>query len=264
MAAIKNIESINEMFQEGKEIDGFLIGKEVHRGGMAVLYEATKEGILYPILLKVPRVGRDQPVESLIGFETELTIMKALKSPYVPRLASAGNMARKPYIAMERLEGQTLTDLIKAQGGKLDNIQQVVEIVANIALAVASLHAQDIIHLDLKPDNILVGEDNRIALIDFGLAHHMHYPDLLVEQMRKGVGSAPYISPEQVMGMRNVWRSDIFAIGAVLYEMLTGEFPFGSPAPLEDFAKECGWNRYPQELSAKKSPFGCKKLFYAA
>ncbi len=70
MSILKNIESINDIFQEGKEIDGFVIGEEVHRGGMAVLYEATKEGIDYPILLKVPRVGRDQPVESLIGFET--------------------------------------------------------------------------------------------------------------------------------------------------------------------------------------------------
>ena len=260
MAAIKNIESINEMFQEGKEIDGFLIGKEVHRGGMAVLYEATKEGILYPILLKVPRVGRDQPVESLIGFETELTIMKALKSPYVPRLASAGNMARKPYIAMERLEGRTLTELIKAQGGKLDNIQQAVEIVANIALAVASLHAQDIIHLDLKPDNILIGEDNKIALIDFGLAHHMHYPDLLVEQMRKGVGSAPYISPEQVMGMRNDWRSDIFAIGAVLYEMLTGEFPFGSPSTIGGLRKRMWMDPLPPRAIRKEIPLWLQEV----
>jgi serine/threonine protein kinase len=137
MAINKQIESINEIFQEGKEIDGFLIGQEVHRGGMAVLYEATKEGVLYPILLKVPRVGRDQPVESLIGFETELTIMKALKSPYVPRLAGAGNMARKPYIAMERLEGRPLTELLEEQGGRLEDISQVVEIVANISLAVA-------------------------------------------------------------------------------------------------------------------------------
>ncbi|QWD80203.1 protein kinase [Polynucleobacter sp. MWH-Spelu-300-X4] len=260
MAINKQIESINEIFQEGKEIDGFLIGQEVHRGGMAVLYEATKEGVLYPILLKVPRVGRDQPVESLIGFETELTIMKALKSPYVPRLAGAGNMARKPYIAMERLEGRPLTELLEEQGGRLEDISQVVEIVANISLAVASLHAQDVIHLDLKPENILIGKDNKIALIDFGLAHHMRYPDLLVEQMRKGVGSAPYISPEQVMGMRNDWRSDIFAIGAILYEMLTGEFPFGAPSTIGGLRKRMWMEPLPPRAIRKEIPLWLQEV----
>jgi len=76
----KDLESIREIFQEGNEVDGFLIGEPIHKGGMAVLYQATKEGFDYPILVKVPRVGRDQPVESLIGFETELNIMKAIKS----------------------------------------------------------------------------------------------------------------------------------------------------------------------------------------
>ena len=249
-----DIQEISDIFQPGKEIDGFLIGEEVHRGGMAVLYEASKEGVEYPILLKVPRVGRDQPVESLIGFETELTVMKALKSPYVPRLAGTGNMAKKPYIAMERLDGRPLDKLIEEQGGKLSEIEQTIQIVSNLALAVASLHAQDVIHLDLKPENILVTQDNRVALIDFGLAHHMRYPDLLVEQMKKGVGSAPYISPEQVMGLRNDWRSDIFSIGAILYEMLTGEFPFGAPSTIGGLRKRMWLEPFPPRSIRKEIP----------
>lgn len=251
---MQDIQAINEIFQEGHVVDGFTIGQEVHRGGMAVLYETTKEGIDYPILLKVPRVGRDQPVESLIGFETELTIMKALKGPYVPRLAGVGNMAKKPYIAMERLAGQPLDKMIEAEGGRLKAIDQAIEIGSNLALAVASLHAQDVIHLDLKPENILVTPDNKVTLIDFGLAHHMRYPDLLVEQMRKGVGSAPYISPEQVMGMRDDWRSDIFSIGAILYEMLTGEFPFGSPATINGLRKRMWLEPFPPRAIRKEIP----------
>ena len=100
-----DIQAVDDIFQEGKVIDGFVIGKEVHRGGMASLFTATKEGIDVPILLKIPRVGKDQPVESLIGFETELTILRSLKSPYVPKFLGAGNMATRPYIAMERVEG---------------------------------------------------------------------------------------------------------------------------------------------------------------
>ena len=107
-----NIEAVDEIFQEGKVIDGFTLGKEVHRGGMASLYSASKEGIDIPILLKIPRVGRDQPVESLIGFETELTILRSLKSPYVPKYLGSGNMATRPYIAMEHVEGRPLEDFI--------------------------------------------------------------------------------------------------------------------------------------------------------
>ncbi|MFM8153664.1 MAG: serine/threonine protein kinase, partial [Polynucleobacter victoriensis] len=121
-------------------------------------------------------------------------------------------MAKKPYIAMEHLDGVPLDKIIKEDGGKLSDIEKTIQIVSNVATAIATLHAQDVIHLDIKPENILVRPDNQIALIDFGLAHHARYPDLLVEAMYKGIGSAPYISPEQVMGIRNDWRSDIFAI----------------------------------------------------
>ncbi len=250
----KNLESIREIFQEGNEVDGFLIGEPIHKGGMAVLYQATKEGIDYPILVKVPRVGRDQPVESLIGFETELNIMKAIKSPYVPRVAGTGNMAKKPYIAMEHLDGVPLDKIIKEDGGKLSDIEKTIQIVSNVATAIATLHAQDVIHLDIKPENILVRQDNQITLIDFGLAHHARYPDLLVEAMYKGIGSAPYISPEQVMGIRNDWRSDIFAIGAMLYEMLTGEYPFGCPGTVSGLRKRMWSEPLPPRAIRKEIP----------
>ena len=113
MSIKTEIEAVDDIFQEGKVVDGFVLGKEVHRGGMASLFSATKEGIDIPILLKIPRVGRDQPVESLIGFETELTILRSLKSPHVPKYLGSGNMATRPYIAMERVEGRPLEDYIK-------------------------------------------------------------------------------------------------------------------------------------------------------
>ena len=216
-----DIKAVDDIFQEGKVIDGFTLGEEIHRGGMAILYSATKDGINIPILLKIPRVGRDQPVESLIGFETELTILRALKSPFVPQFLGAGNMATRPYIAMERINKIPLEKLIQEKS-KLD-IDQAIIIGANLAKAVQSLHAQDAIHLDLKPENILIDDQGNVSLIDFGLAHHARYPDLLAEEMRKGIGSAPYIAPEQVLGIRNDYRSDIFSIGVILYEMLTGE-----------------------------------------
>ena len=247
-----DIEAVDDIFQEGKVVDGFTLGKEVHRGGMASLFSATKEGIDIPILLKIPRVGKDQPVESLIGFETELTILRSLKSPFVPQYLGSGNMATRPYIAMERVEGRPLEDLIKE--GKVFTIDEVVRIGADLAQAVQSLHSQDAIHLDIKPDNVLIDDKGKLTLIDFGLSHHARFPDLLAEEMRKGVGSAPYISPEQVAGIRSDSRSDIFSIGAIMYELLTGELPFGNPQTMSGLRKRMWAEPFPLVAIRKEIP----------
>ena len=252
MAINTDIEAVDDIFQEGKVVDGFTLGKEVHRGGMASLFSATKEGIDVPILLKIPRVGRDQPVESLIGFETELTILRSLKSPYVPKYLGSGNMATRPYIAMERVEGRPLEDYIKE--GKVFTIDEVVRIGADLAQAVQSLHSQDAIHLDIKPENILLDDKGKLTLIDFGLSHHARYPDLLAEEMRKGVGSAPYISPEQVAGIRSDSRSDIFSIGAIMYELLTGELPFGNPQSMSGLRRRMWAEPFPPRAIRREIP----------
>jgi eukaryotic-like serine/threonine-protein kinase len=252
MAINTDIEAVDDIFQEGKVVDGFILGKEVHRGGMASLFSATKEGIDAPILLKIPRVGRDQPVESLIGFETELTILRSLKSPYVPQYLGSGNMATRPYIAMERVDGRPLEDYIKE--GKVFTIDEVVRISADLAQAVQSLHSQDAIHLDVKPENILIDERGKLTLIDFGLSHHSRYPDLLAEEMRKGIGSAPYISPEQVAGIRSDSRSDIFSIGVIMYELLTGELPFGSPQTMNGLRKRMWAEPFPPRAIRREIP----------
>ena len=252
MAINTDIEAVDDIFQEGKVVDGFVMGKEVHRGGMASLFSATKEGIDIPILLKIPRVGRDQPVESLIGFETELTILRSLKSPYVPKYLGSGNMATRPYIAMERVEGRPLEDFIKE--GKVFTIDEVVRIGADLAQAVQSLHSQDAIHLDIKPENILIDDKGKLTLIDFGLSHHARYPDLLAEEMRKGVGSAPYISPEQVAGIRSDSRSDIYSIGAIMYELLTGELPFGNPQTMSGLRRRMWAEPFPLRSIRREIP----------
>src|SRR4029077_20072250 len=103
---------------------------------------------------------------------------------------------------------------------------------ARIADALQSLHLQDTIHFDLKPDNAIIRPDGRVCLIDFGLAHHARYPDLLAEERRFTAGSTPYVSPGQVLRTRSDPRSDLFALGVVLYEMTTGKLPFGIPASM--------------------------------
>jgi eukaryotic-like serine/threonine-protein kinase len=101
---------------------------------------------------------------------------------------------------------------------------------AAVARALEDLHGQGAIHLDLKPSNVILRPDGMAVLVDFGLSRHLHYPDLLGEEAHAPVGSAPYVSPEGVLGVRNDPRSDLFSLGVVLYELATGELPFGAPA----------------------------------
>jgi serine/threonine protein kinase len=98
-----------------------------------------------------------------------------------------------------------------------------------MAQAAHALHQQNTVHLDLKPANVLMRDDGNVVLLDFGLSCHAHYPDLLAEQLRKAVGSPAWIAPEQIVGVRGDPRSDIFAIGVMLYQLCTGELPFGEP-----------------------------------
>jgi serine/threonine protein kinase len=98
-----------------------------------------------------------------------------------------------------------------------------------MARALHALHQQNTVHLDLKPANVLFRGDGTAMLLDFGLSCHAHYPDLLAEQLRKAVGSPAWIAPEQVVGVRGDPRSDIFAVGVMLYQLCTGHLPFGAP-----------------------------------
>jgi nucleotide-binding universal stress UspA family protein len=106
----------------------------------------------------------------------------------------------------------------------------------------------------VKPSNVLFRPTGEAVLVDFGLARHAHYPDLLAEEIRSPIGSAPYISPEQVMGVRWDPRSDVFAMGAVLYELATGRYPFGSPGSLAALRKRLWRDPAPPRAVVKSVP----------
>ena len=216
-----------ESLQPGTELDGFRIGECIHAGAQGNIFRITAPDQGFPAVMKVPRVGPNEPAENLISFETEAMILPALSGPHVPRFVAAGDLAKMPYLVTEWIDGESLDGVLRR--GRLPAVD-VARIGAAIADAVHGLHLQDAIHLDLKPDNVVLRASGEAALIDFGLAHHARYPDLLAEEKRFAAGSAPYVSPEQVLGTRSDPRSDLFALGVVLYEMATGELPFGVPA----------------------------------
>jgi len=221
--------------QAGQEIDGFRLEAHLHRGGMANLWHVTRiegdDGS--PLIMKVPRIkGGDDPA-TIVGFEVEQMIMPSLSGPHVPRFVAQGDFTRVPYIVMERIDGESLRARFDAAPLPLD---EVAAIGAKVATALHDLHRQHVVHLDVKPSNIMFrppradGSGGEAVLIDFGLSRHDRLPDLLEEEFELPMGTAPYMSPEQVQFIRNDPRSDLFSLGVLLYHLTTGARPFGNPS----------------------------------
>ena len=220
--------------QPGALVDGFVLGEMLHKGGMALIHKvdyADGRAAPFPMVMKVPRMTVGDGAENIVSFEVEHQMMQALSGPHVPRLVAAGDLSVLPYLVMEYVAGQTLDHwLDQVIGGQPLVPQQLAQLGAAVAVAAHAMHQQNAVHLDLKPANVLIRDDGSAVLLDFGLSFHAHYPDLLAEEMRQAVGSPAYMSPEQVVGVRGDPRSDVFAIGVMLYELATGELPFGAPS----------------------------------
>lgn len=221
-----------KLLEPGTEIDGFRVVDCIHAGGMAhiyaVEYAQADRSPGFAMAMKIPRMTAGDGAENIVSFEVELQILPVLSGPHVPRFVAAGDLVRLPYLVMEYIPGQTLQHWLDEGPCRCDTAT-IARLGAATARAAHSLHQQNVCHLDLKPANVLVKEDGTAVLLDFGLSCHAHYPDLLAEEMRQAVGSPAWIAPEQVVGVRGDPRSDIFAIGVMLYELATGELPFGAP-----------------------------------
>ena len=218
----------------GSVVDGFRVCEKVHEGGMAVLYRVEREGGESPMLMKVPRLEFGSHPGCYVGFEVEQMIMEVLTGSHVPRWVKKGSLEDTPYLVMEYVEGKTLHEYAEHAPLPAD---EVARLIAALATAVYDLHRQEVIHLDIKPDNVLYRASGEAVLVDFGLAHHGHFPDLVEEEFHKPVGSSAYISPEQVVGNRSDPRSDLFALGVILYQLCTGHLPFGTPTTLSGFRR---------------------------
>ena len=223
---------MRDQIAPGAVIDGYRVGKCIHEGGTGLIFrvEPLANGDPeFPLVMKVPRLGRGEATIGIEGFEMEQTILPALGGPHVPRFVASGDVTATPYIVMEWIEGRALADIIaKAPLPP----EEVARIGAALADAVHSVHAQEVIHLDLKPENFLLRPSGDAVLLDFGFAHHARYPDLLGEEKQFAAGSAAYVSPEQLQDNRSDSRSDLFALGVLLYELATGRQPFGQPETL--------------------------------
>ena len=208
----------------GAVIDGFTIGECVHRGGMATLWSVTRPDIAVPLLMKIPLMSEGEDPAAIVSFEMEQMILPRLSGPHVPACFGTGDFAHQPYVVIERIPGKTLYSRL---GDLPLSYEETRVIVGKIAVALADLHRQNVIHHDIKPSSIMLRPSGEVVLIDFGLSHHNQLPDLLQEEFRLPYGTAPYMAPERLLGVRDDPRSDLFSLGVMLYFFTTGVRPFG-------------------------------------
>jgi len=217
------------LHEPGVVVDDYRLEELAHSGGMATLWRVSRPGVTMPLLMKVPRIGEGADPAAIVSFEMEQMILPRLTGVHVPKFVAAGDFAAQPYIVMEAIPGQTL--LPRLPELPLPDAE-VAKIGAKIAMALDDLHRQHVVHLDIKPSNIMFRPTGEAVLLDYGLSHHFRLPDLMQEEFRLPFGTAPYMSPEQLRGIRNDPRSDLFALGVLLYFFSTGVRPFGESETL--------------------------------
>jgi eukaryotic-like serine/threonine-protein kinase len=210
--------------QPGAVMDGFTIGECVHSGGMATLWSVTRPDIAVPLLMKIPRISEGEDPAAIVSFEMEHMILPRLSGPHVPACYATGDFARQAYVVIEPIPGKTLYSRL---GDLPLGYEEARGIAGKIAVALADLHRQNVIHHDIKPSSIMFRPSGEAVLIDFGLSHHNRLPDLLQEEFRLPYGTAPYMAPERLLGVRDDPRSDLFSLGVLLYFFTTGVRPFG-------------------------------------
>src|SRR5262245_46052874 len=216
----------------GKSISHYKILNRLGKGGMGEVYLAEDTRLKRRVALKVLAHDLASDPSRLERFQREAETIAALNHPNIVTIYSVEEAGGVRFLTMELVEGETLTQMIHSNGM---DVESFLRFSAPAAEALSAAHEKGIIHRDLKPGNIMVSNEGRIKILDFGLAKLMRHdsdPDSSRIETRveteDGIvlGTMPYMSPEQIQGKRLDHRSDIFSLGIIFYEMLTGRRPF--------------------------------------
>jgi len=226
----------------GTTLGHYRITAKLGEGGMGVVYRAHDESLDRDVAIKVLREDVAQDADRLARFKREAKAAAKLDHPNILAIHDFGSDEGVAYAVMELLEGESLREVIK--GGGLTP-GKAVEYAQAIAGGLAAAHDKAIVHRDLKPENVFLTQDGRIKILDFGLAKlrppdqdlSTETPTATLETKPGGLlGTVAYMAPEQIQGQPADHRSDIFALGVVLFEMLTGHRPFGGGTTVETAA----------------------------
>lgn len=211
-------------------LPGYEILDELGRGGMGVVYRARQTDLNRMVALKMVLSGDHSSSEELLRFGDEAEAVAQMQHPNIVQIYEIGESSGLPYFSLEYIDGGTLS---QACGDKPLEMKRAAELVELLARAMEYAHQRDIIHRDLKPANVLMTLDGMPKIADFGLAKRL---DIDSSRTRTGtiVGTPKYMSPEQAQGSKDVGPlSDVYSLGAILYELLTGRAPFLAATPME-------------------------------
>src|SRR3981081_568162 len=207
----------------GTTLNGrYLLEARIGTGGMSTVYRALDETLQRQVAIKL--MNREIPADSdqLERFRGEARAVAQLSHPHIVGVIDAGEDEGRPYIVFEFVEGETLKERIRRHG-RLE-ISEAVAYAIEIARALGAAHARHIVHRDVKPQNVLIDEEGSAKVTDFGIARTPDEEGLTADG--RVLGTTDYVSPEQALGQPVTGQSDLYSLGVVLYEMLTGEVPF--------------------------------------
>jgi hypothetical protein len=201
----------------------FTLVRELGRGGVGVVYEAVDRRLGRTLAVKVLKVSFDTDDVALERFRREASACARVRHDHIVPIFESGEIDGQPYYAMDLVPGETLSDQIR--DGRTPAPRDLCRALASVADALQALHAEGVIHRDVKPQNVMVRPDGRMVLTDFGLARTEGAGTLT--QTGQALGTPLYMSPEQVHGDKRIAATtDVYGLGAVLYEALTGHPPF--------------------------------------
>jgi serine/threonine-protein kinase len=240
--------------QVGQVLDArFEITGLIARSGMASIFKAVDLENGDPVALKVPFMHLESDPAFYSRFEREEEIGKSLDHPGILKIIPTSTKKSRPYFAMELLEGRTLDELIREKGTM--PVPQALTFASRICEALEYMHSRDIVHRDLKPANIMACDDGSIRIMDFGIAKAQAMRRITFGGFSPTMGTPDYMAPEQVKGKRGDGRTDLYSLGAMLYEMVTGRVPFEAPnAYMIMNARLIGDPRAPRKINPQISP----------
>ena len=219
---------------------------------MGSLFKANDRVTGKAVALKIPHLQIESDPAGFQRFNREEEIGIRLNHPCILKVFPVEKKSR-PYIVMEYLEGQTLSELLNSVRPLPE--PDAVKIASRICEALIYMHQNGVIHRDLKPHNVMLCNDGSIRIMDFGIARAQHARRLTFVGFTPTMGTPDYMAPEQVKGSRGDERTDIYSLGAILYEMVTGEPPFGGDSPYVIMnARITGDPQAPRKLNSKVTP----------
>jgi predicted Ser/Thr protein kinase len=202
--------------------DRYRLEARIGTGGMSSVYRATDETLERPVAIKLMNREIATDSDQLERFRREARAVAQLSHPHIVGVIDYGEDQGRPYIVLEYVEGETLKERIR-RNGELD-VSEAVAYAIEIARALGCAHARHIVHRDVKPQNVLIDEEGSAKVTDFGIARSLDDDGLTADG--RVLGTTDYVSPEQALGHDVTGQSDLYSLGIVLYEMLTGSVPF--------------------------------------